>query len=296
MNTSPDKRRSLLGATAVAVLLAVSACGGQEGISDPEPANSADTGPLEADAVAIRVDYTGGFVPPSAIPGRLPVVTIYGDGRVITEGPVPAIYPGPALPNVQQRRIPTGDVALLVGRALDAGVGSGADFGQPTVTDMPNTRFTVTTAEGVRQSSVYGLDMVEEGPNRALTDAQRAARDKLRALFDELQNPPTATGEPEPYPVVTLAALATEYRNSTDLPSPPPPVAWPGPALPGTMLGPAKLIGCVTVTGDEARPILATAATVNAATPWTSGGKTWWLTLRPLLPDESGCADLAAKR
>jgi len=35
---------------------------------------------------------------------------------------------------------------------------------------------------------------------------------------------------------------------------------------------------------------------VNAATPWTSGGKTWWLTLRPLLPDESGCADLAAKR
>jgi hypothetical protein len=296
MNSLPDKRRSLLGATAVAVLLAVSACGGQEGISDPGPIESASTGPLDADAVVIRVDYTGGFVPPSLVPGRLPVVSVYGDGRVITEGPVPAIYPGPALPNIQQRRIPTADVALLVRKALDAGVGSGADFGRPSVTDMPNTRFTVTTGEGVRRSEVYGLQMVEERANRVLTDAQRAARDKLRALVDELQNPPTATGEPEPYPVSILAALATEYQNPADLPSPPPAVAWPGPALPGEKLGPGNTIGCVTVTGDAAKTIQATAATANAATPWTSGGKTWRLQLRPLLPDESGCADLAAKR
>jgi hypothetical protein len=299
MNSLPEKRRPWLGATAVALLLAMSACGGQEAVSDPEPAGSASPGvpgPLDADAVAIRVDITGGFVPASAVPGRLPVVSVYGDGRVITEGPVPAIYPGPALPNLQQRRIPAGDVALLVRKALDAGVGSGADFGLPTVTDMPNTRVTVATSEGVRQSQVYGLQMVEEGPNRVLTDAQRAARDKLRALVDELQNPPTATGEPEPYPASALVALATEYRNQADLPSPPPAVAWAGPALPGEMLGPGNMLGCVTVTGDAAKTILATAAKANAATPWTSDGKTWRLLLRPLLPDESGCADLAARR
>jgi len=289
-------RRPWLGATAAALLLFVSACAGQEGTSEPGPVGSGSPGPLDADAVAIRVDRTGGFVPASAIPGRLPVVSVYGDGRVITEGPVPAIYPGPAVPNVQQRRIPTGDVALLVRKALDAGVGSGADFGQPTVTDMPNTRFTVTTAEGLRQSEVYGLEMVEEGPNRVLTDAQRAARKKLTALVDELQNPPTATDEPEPYPVSALAALATEYQSPADLPSPPAAVAWPGPALPGEPLRPGSMIGCVTVTGDAAKTILATAATANAATPWTSGGKTWRLQLRPLLPDESGCADLAARR
>ena len=42
--------------------------------------------------------------------------------------------------------------------------------------------------------------------------------------------------------------------------------------------------------------VLATAAKANAATPWTSGGRTWSLHLRPLLPDESGCADLATRQ
>jgi hypothetical protein len=38
--------------------------------------------------------------------------------------------------------------------------------------------------------------------------------------------------------------------------------------------------------------VLAAAATANAATPWDSGGTRWSVAFRPLLPDESGCADL----
>ena len=40
--------------------------------------------------------------------------------------------------------------------------------------------------------------------------------------------------------------------------------------------------------------MLDAAAAANAATPWvTPDGTRWSVLLRPLLPDESGCADLS---
>ncbi len=51
--------------------------------------------------------------------------------------------------------------------------------------------------------------------------------------------------------------------------------------------------GCVVATGQEATAVLAAAAAANSATPWTSGDTRWSVAFRPLLPDESGCADLA---
>jgi hypothetical protein len=68
-------------------------------------------------------------------------------------------------------------------------------------------------------------------------------------------------------------------------------VTWPGPALPGKTTGPE--IGCVTATGAQAAAVLAAAGKVTAITPWLSGGKRWTVALRPLLPDETGCADLS---
>jgi hypothetical protein len=216
---------------------------------------------------------------------------------VISEGPVPAIYPGPALPNIQRRQIPVDDVRQYVQKALDAGVGSGADLGRPSVTDMPDTVFTVTTDKGVKTLEVYALEMAEDGPNAGLTPEQRAARKKLSAYLAELQEL-QAGGGSEPYPATSVAAIATAYpeQNPPSEPSPPPAVAWPGPALPGEKIGGSDQVGCVTATGDEAKAVLAAAATAKATTPWTSGGKTWSLQLRPLLPDESGCADLATQR
>jgi hypothetical protein len=280
--------------TIVAVTLMLTggaACARPDEAGAPPPA---DPGPLDADTVAIRVDYTGGFVPVTLIPSRLPLVSVYGDGRVITEGPVAAIHPGPALPNVLQRKVLPEDVIGLVRSALDAGVGSAFHYGQPSVTDAPSTRFSVTTAEGVKRVEVYALEMTEEAPNRVLTDAQRAARMKLTALLDTLRNPPMPAGTEEPYPVTALAAIAIPYQEP--IPADRPALAWGGPALPGTEIGPGARAGCVSVSGDAAKAVLASAASANADTPWTSGGRTWSLRLRPLLPDESGCADLAAQR
>ena len=51
-------------------------------------------------------------------------------------------------------------------------------------------------------------------------------------------------------------------------------------------------VGCVVATGEQASAVLAAARPANAATPWVSGGTRWSVAFRPLLPDESGCADL----
>jgi hypothetical protein len=48
-------------------------------------------------------------------------------------------------------------------------------------------------------------------------------------------------------------------------------------------------VNCLTV---DAGPVLAAAKTANARTPWVSGGTRWEVNFRPLLPDETSCADL----
>jgi hypothetical protein len=49
----------------------------------------------------------------------------------------------------------------------------------------------------------------------------------------------------------------------------------------------------VTATGQAAAAVLAAARSATQLTPWTStDGRKWSVTFRPLLPGESGCADL----
>ena len=124
------------------------------------------------DALVIRVQYVDGFVPVEYNASQLPLLSVYADGRVLTQGAQPAIYPGPALPNIEERLISRDDVARLAGQAIAAGVGSGADYGQPNVMDAPSTKFTVHTEDRTYQSSANALGM---DPGGGLSSSQRKA-------------------------------------------------------------------------------------------------------------------------
>ncbi|MDQ7903051.1 hypothetical protein RB614_00765 [Phytohabitans sp. ZYX-F-186] len=280
-------------AAAAASLFLLVACAQDGGDSAP----SGDTPvPRDADAVALRIAYTGGFTTPGDSVARLPIVTIYGDGRAIVQGPQPAIYPGPALPNLQVIKISSADVDKLVERATDAGVGTAGDLGRPPVADAPSTRFTVDTTGGPATTEVYALNETAD-TGTGLTADQVAARAKLRDLVTAVSDLHgtlgVASGSEQPYQAVTLAAIASPYVT----PEPAaglkqPEVAWPGPALPGTSIGNGLDTGCVTVTGADTGKVLSAADKANAATPWTSEGRKWTVIVRPLLPDEKDCADL----
>lgn len=278
-----------LGLLLPALLLA--ACAQQPA----SPGSTSDQGGARTnytpDEVVLRIEYLGGFVPVQTLAARLPIVTVYGDGRVITEGPVIAIYPGPARPNILERRIGAADMNRLVSMAVDAGVGADIDYGMPPVADVPDTKFTVSTTDGVLTSQVFALDF-----DGGLTDQQVEARQKLRDLQAALTDLPgtlgaDAAGEEKPYEPVALAALTYPYVDPEDGLTQPE-ATWPGPALPGEPLGSRPDLRCVTVTGDDLAVVLEAAEAANTMTPWVSDGERWFVTFRPLLPDESTCADL----
>ncbi|MFC0532516.1 hypothetical protein [Phytohabitans kaempferiae] len=280
-------------AAAAASLFLLVACA-QDGGSSALPGDAPAA--RDPDAVAVRVDYTGGFLTPADNIARLPAVTVYGDGRAIVQGPTPAIYPGPALPNLQVLQLSAAEVDKLVDRAAAAGVGTATDLGQPPVADAPSTRFTVDTEAGPATTEVYALNEAADAGS-GLTADQLAARRKLLDLLSAVSDLPTtlgkATGGEQPYQATALAAIATPYTApDAAIGKDQPAVAWPGPALPGTSAGKGLETGCVTVTGDDVAKVLAAAGKANAATPWTSGDRKWTVVLRPLLPDETDCADL----
>jgi hypothetical protein len=284
---------TIRGAVAVAVLLGLAGCA-ERGAAGPALPTAAPTQPAATAGLVLRVGYTGGFVSPSVTTGRLPLVSVYADGRVITEGPVAATYPGPALPNLQEQRIDRASVQDLVNAAVTAGVTDTSDLGSPPVADAASTRFTVVTASHTYVREAYAL---AETPADAdgLTEAQRTARTKLAHLLDRLTGLSVAGSVP--YEAPAIAALATPWAAPQDGLAQPdaaqPDAAWTGPALPGEPTGGGPDLTCVTATGDQAQALLTAAAAANANTPWvTADGSRWTVTFRPLLPDESSCADL----
>ncbi|TQS46957.1 hypothetical protein [Cryptosporangium phraense] len=249
----------------------------------------ASAGPeVPSDDLVLRAEYTGGFVPPQFTYSRLPTVSVYADGRVITEGPQITIYPGPALPNVLVRTISRASIDRLVASARQAGVGKPFDYGTPGVADVPTTRFTLVDGGKRSTSEVYALGTNDEW-DRQLAAAQRAARARMRTLFSTLTDV-RGTGEDRPYRPDAVATIVRAYTPGGEG-RPQPARAWRGAPLPGPVVGPADL-HCLTATGAVADRVLADAAEANTETPWTSGGRQWSLTFRPLLPDESGCGSL----
>jgi hypothetical protein len=246
----------------------------------------------QADDEVLRVSYIGGFVAPPTLITRLPLIAVYGDGRVITPGAVDLKYPGPALPPLDVRRISVDDVNKLVSLTLAAGVGKPTDYGTPAVTDMPNTRFTVLAAGGRKQTEVYAL---QQHTNNGLTGGQERARAKLLDLQAKLLDLPKTLGSAavsaaSPFVPAALAVVADQWQDDgTNVPAPPA-VAWPGPALPG----PASDRGqhCLIVSGAEARAVLPKAESATTNTPWSYGGQQWRLAFRPMLPAETTCASL----
>ncbi|MEV4640955.1 hypothetical protein AB0J80_26805 [Actinoplanes sp. NPDC049548] len=284
--------RGLRAAAAAATLVLLGACA-QPVAADESVAGSPPVS--DGDALVLRVRQTGGFVGPDALAGRLPEVSVYADGRMIFNGPTTAIYPGPALPNVLVRSLSAEQVTQLTRQAVTAGVRPGTDFGQPGVADATTTEVTVVTDAGEQTAGANALrEALPDDP--ALTAVQKQARTKLIGFLDELDKLTSGTGA-QPYRPETLAAVVRPYVDNTDaLPGRPAAMPWPGPALPGEPLAEAQKLGCVTMTGEQRDAVLAATKEANASTPWSSGGNGWTVTLRPLLPDETGCADLKAAR
>ena len=90
--------------------------------------------------IVLQVTSGGGFVPIEYNLTLVPQFSLYGDGTVIVTGPVIAIYPGPALPNLQTARVSEETVQAILSAAREAGLfANDVDYGRPQITDVPTT-------------------------------------------------------------------------------------------------------------------------------------------------------------
>jgi hypothetical protein len=259
--------------------------------------------PTGADDLVLRVEVTGGFVPPQVTISEIPQCSLYGDGRIITTGPVIDIYPAPALPNLRQVRLTETGIQQLLAAAGDAGLLAGDQtYANNTVADAPTTVFTVNAGGTTTTVAAYALGI---GDDPSWTAEERTAIAKLQSFAATATNvaswvdPANIASGDEPYPIDRLQIVAQPSDSSMATPDDPiqnqPPMDWPlstplTDATPITdIFGSAQNFRCGIITGADTTPLLQAARQANVLTPWVSEGARYFLTFRPLLPDETGC-------
>lgn len=248
--------------------------------------------------LVLRVATEGGFTPVDYQLTNMPTFSLYGDGTIVTTGPMIEIYPPPALPSLQSQTVDSAGMDAIVAAAIDAGLDSAGDLtdmGSVAIADAPDTVFTLH-ADGVDTTvRVYALMALQDRPP-TMSKEEWEARVALNGLVEDLMDLPSwlpegsVQGEPAPYTAAGARVYVADYQGEQDLAQSP--VAWPlEPSLASFGLDdPASGYRCGTVTGEDWTQTLAPLAEgANRLTPWTSDGRRWSLRFRPLLPDERGC-------
>lgn len=262
--------------------------------SSPEPTPAGIEHPTGSDELVLRIEYRGGFVPESYHLTRLPILSLYGDGRLVLEGPQIEIYPGPALPNLLVRDLTEEGIQSILAAALDAGL-SGKDryLRHDGIADAADTVFTVVAGGGRHETSVYAL-----GYDEGVSEDDAKARRTLSRFLDDMTNldpwlPEGSVGAERPFESEAIRFFVTEGRPFTDEGVEQQPVDWPlAQPLASFLPKDNSTYGCGSAAGDDADKLRATASQASELSPWRSEGKIFGVVFRPLLPDEQGCEGL----
>lgn len=261
--------------TLVAVALAAVACGGAGDSSDTTVAGNSDT-------VLLTITSEGGFIPVEFNLDRMPRYQLMTDGTLFYQGPVPAIFPGPMLTNVQVTSLDTAvrdEVLALVEELGLPGIDEQIDnSGAETIADASTEFVTYYDETGTHRLGVYALgltDGVDRSPERLLMT-------ELVEILDEA----TATGESTAYQPEVLQVAAgpgvAEPGMSTVEP-------WPLEMTFSDMDEWGAGWRCSSVEGEVVDSLIQVFSEANQATLWDTGSEELALRARPLLPGETAC-------
>lgn len=279
------RTRPLAAAVLVTAALVLAGCG-EDVTGSPRPGTtptgsttSEPSGPATpppgcqgaSNGLVLRVERTGGFAP--APPG-LPDASVYSDRRIV-------------LDRGYRGALPVGEQAVLTQDSYDRLVTQAREAGLATPRNIPEPRSQYSDAFSL--SFVFAADGARCPTEVPIVEAGGAERESLSAVHDRLVGDPSHDGleyegEPAPFRAGAVAVLAFELEGS-------PGTAvrdWPLAPLGG---GTAVDGGGRCTVGDPAVAGLAQAQQ-NRNTLWRSGGATYRVEFRPLLPDEGGCAAL----
>jgi len=240
------------------------------------------THPTGAEDIILEVSYEGGFVPAGFFFVNTPTLLVSGDGRVFTQGAVPAIFPGPLLPTLLVRTITEDGLQSLLGVVQDAGLLADIpDYaGGDNVADAPNTVLTINANDSTFVHSAYAL---------GIADPESPARQKLLDVTNALSNIEQAAGAGNlgvdaPF-VPTAYRLQARVVDPTEVSSQDPPastVDWP--ASTGVSL--ADATECARVDAAAAGSLFTDA---KQNTYFKEGEIVYQLSVAGVLPGDPAC-------
>lgn len=294
--------RPLLPA-AMALAITLTSCAG--------PGDSA--GPIDhpsGDGLVLRIEYSGGFVPPAFLLTSFPSFTLAGDGRVIVPGAQIDIFPGPALPAANVRRLSEAGIQAVLREVARTGLfGATIEFrgAQNCVADASDTIFTLHADRHDVRVTVYALGTLDPANGcQGVSSAEAAAHRALQQLGERLTNleawlPASGWVDTTSRPYQP-EALRLVVRNAD---ADPPDgsgvgnalVDWPASSDPATFGDPAAFGDqrCGVVSGQTAKDWYALLSTSNQLTRFVKDGHRYEVTVRLLLPDEPpACPKLPA--
>ncbi len=243
-------------------------------------------------SLVLRVQTGGGFIAPQSTLGQIPEFSMFGDGRIITPGAQPAIYPGPALPNLLVEQVNEDGIQAILEAARRAGLmGPNATYHAPCISDQATTTFTLVADGQTHVVSAYALG--DSSCDGADTQA-RAALAAFRARLSDLASwlPPGSIGEQSAFQPTGMRVYVRPLAPPADPNLEQPPIDWPLPQPLATFGTPDPTLPdlrCGVVQGTDLAALLTDADRANQLTPWRSEGREYTLIFRPLLPDERGC-------
>jgi len=226
-----NRRRLVQFASVAALALALAACGSDGTASNDtgtDPGGSAEPGsdqgdgdtlpapegyahPTGPDDVVIEYTELSGFTTREYAFQQPPVVLISGDGRVFTTGPQIAIYPGPALPNIQVGTITEEAVQQLLSIADHDGLFAEIDYTEESLVADASTATVTINVDGTSWvHSAYALGMDEPGktpsPERATLLEFTAQLTDLASTVGADQLGPVEAFEPANYLIQSVEA------------------------------------------------------------------------------------------
>ena len=233
--------------------------------------------PTGADEAVVEIRYEGGFTTPEMTFSRAPLLLITGDGRVIYEGPVPAIYPGPLLPNLLERTITEDGIQTLLAKADELGLLAEADYARnDQIADAPDTVVTITVDGTTYTHSAYalGFDGETDAGRANLFEFVTAATTDLAGTVGEDELGPEAPLASDTY-LVRATPLDPAVTMTTEVPATM--VEWPADAS----VSLADAGECAELPAAEGDMLFVDA---NQLTFFTEGGVTYQVAATPAVP------------
>lgn len=282
---------------AVALSILLAACRGVPG------GPGASTGPIahpSGDALILGIDYSGGLVAPGFRLTAFPTFSLTGDGRVIVPGPQIDLFPGPARPAVNVRRLNEAGIQAVLGLVtrtalFDASVEyRGA---HNFIADAADTVFTLHADGKDVQVVVYALGTFDSGGSHpGMSADELAAHRALSGLLERLGAMddwmPAYDWAEATWHAYQPDALRLVVRNADADPPDESGIGnmlldWPIASDPAVFGEPAfDDLRCGVVSGEEAKDWYAALGSANELTRFVKGDHRYQVTARFLLPDE----------